>query len=117
MPIMRFSPVVFVSRKVSVMIFTVWRRHQDFDVLADHFVSAVSKHTFGRGAKRLYYPLVIDHNHGFRNRVEDRLEMRFARARGRSAHGLFASRLVKIATTESRPYADQRERQRANCVT
>jgi hypothetical protein len=72
------SSVTEVSIQVAIVVLTVWRRHENLDVLADRFRRRVAKKPLCRMAERTYDPSFVDHHHGVRNRIEDRGQVRLA---------------------------------------
>jgi hypothetical protein len=70
-----------VAIEIAVVTFAIGRRHQNLDVLAEHFGRAVAEQALGRDAEGLHDAALIDHDHGVRNGVENKLHVGFARER------------------------------------
>ena len=70
-----------VAGKIAVVLPAIRRRHQHLDVLPDDFSAPITKQPLGRGTERLHDAAVVDHDHGVRNGVENRMQMRLARVR------------------------------------
>jgi hypothetical protein len=69
-----------VMVKLAVMILPIGRRHQLVDVLRENLRLAVSEQTLRRRAERSYQSPIVDDDHGIRNSIQDRAEMRLAKA-------------------------------------
>ena len=81
MPMMRRSPVRQVAVQIAVVAFAVGRRHQHLHVLAERLGRRVAEEPLRRARERLHRAGLVDDDHGLRDGVEDRAEMRFAGAR------------------------------------
>src|SRR5262249_10552274 len=70
-----------ITIEIRVVAFTIWRRHENLDVLDDHFGRAVAEQPLSRRADGLHDAALVDHDHGVRNGVENELHVSFARER------------------------------------
>ena len=68
-----------ITIQIAVVVFTIWRGHHDLDVLADHLFGGVAEQPLSGRAERLHDAAFVDHDHGVRHGIEDRLDVRFAR--------------------------------------
>ncbi|ENN84665.1 hypothetical protein RHSP_69047 [Rhizobium freirei PRF 81] len=58
------------------MCIAIWLRHQHPHVLAAHFRSRITEQFLRSGTEGRNRPGVVDDDHGFRNRIENRAQMR-----------------------------------------
>ena len=68
-----------IAVEVAVMIVAVRLRHQHLDILAHDLRRPIAEQPLRRGAERLHAAALVDDDHGLRDGVEDRLQMRRAR--------------------------------------
>ena len=68
-----------IAPEIAIVIFAVGRRHEHLDVAADHFLCGEAEKSRRRDAERCNRSALVDHDHRFRHRVENRLQMRLAR--------------------------------------
>ena len=70
-----------IALQVAVVILSIGRRHQPFDVRADDFRRRIAEQSFGCRAEGLDDPALVDHDHRIGHGVQDRGEMGLARNR------------------------------------
>ena len=76
-----------ITFKIAIVLLAIRRRHELADILADHILGSMIEQPFGRSAEPLDNPGYIDHDHGIRYRVENRLEMGLTGHRGARTFG------------------------------
>src|SRR6185437_4174494 len=96
-----------VALQIGVVILTVWRWHQDLDVLAQRLGALVSEQPFGGAAERLHDAVFIDDDHRLRNGVKNRLKMGLARERVAGHEGCAPSAPVENFAAPGNANADE----------
>ena len=105
-----------VTGNIAVVLLAIGRGHHDLDVLADDFARLKAEQPFGGGAERLNAPLHVDDDHRFRDRVEDRLQVRLARERGACARRRLEAGALETLAKPRHADAHQRKRDRAGDI-
>ena len=99
-----------VTVEIAIVAAAVWLRHQRTDVEPGSIGGADAEQAFGGAAEVLDDAEFVDHDHRFRDGIEDRLQVRFARPRVAGHHVGAAAAAVQQFAAPGHAHADERER-------